>query len=280
MSSQQGAPDTARWARVAGGWNKWWDILERGGQVVSDRLCEVAALREGQTVLDVATGLGEPAMTAARIVGPAGRVVASDASAVMLEYAQRRADRAGHAHLQTRVMDAAAPDLPAASFDAVLSRWGVMFLPDPAAGVARIASLLRPGGTLSVAVWSSADRVPMISLPAAAVRKALGAPAPPGGPVQFGLARPEILLGAFERAGLRDVGHEEVVAHTAFASLDAFVEWTMDLSGTIGELLDGRPPPDVERAHAAIRAAAERHVRPDGTVEFDNVSLIVWGSRN
>ena len=279
MSSQQGAPDTERWARVADGWLKWWDVLERGGQAVSDRLCEVAEVRAGQAVLDVATGLGEPAMTAARIVGAQGRVVASDASAAMLEHARQRAQRAGYAHVQTRQMDAAAPDLPDASFDAVLSRWGLMFLSDPSLGVVRLAGLLRPGGSLAVAVWSTPERVPMISVPAATARKVLGAPAPPGGPPQFGLARPALLVGAFERAGLRDVRHEEVVAHTTFASVDAFVEWTSDLSATIGELLVGRPASDVERVHAAIRTAAARHTAPDGTVSFDNVSLLVWGKR-
>lgn len=72
------------WNSVAAGWKKWWKTWEKGVQTLSDKLVELAEIKPGQRVLDIATGIGEPAVTAARIVGDKGLVVATDLSPEML----------------------------------------------------------------------------------------------------------------------------------------------------------------------------------------------------
>ena len=125
------------WQTAAPGWRKWYDVLEAGGETVARTLVDLAAIGPGDTVLDVATGYGEPALTAARIVGPAGRVVAVDIAADMLAFGRERAAHAGLANVEFVEADAEALSFEAGSFDAVLCRQGLQFLPGPAGALER-----------------------------------------------------------------------------------------------------------------------------------------------
>ena len=117
------------WDSASSGWNKWWSLIEQAMQPASDRLVALAELQPGQRVLDVATGIGEPAVTAARRVGPGGQVVGTDLSSEMLIIARERVSALGLKNLTFRQVDAEALDFPENSFDAVLCRFGLMFLP-------------------------------------------------------------------------------------------------------------------------------------------------------
>src|SRR3984957_3333091 len=91
----------AAWDDSAAGWKRWWPTFERSAQLVNDRLVELAGVRAGNRVIDIATGSGEPALTCARVVGPSGRVVAVDMSPGMLAIARERIDAAGLAQVET-----------------------------------------------------------------------------------------------------------------------------------------------------------------------------------
>ena len=122
-----------RWAGTAEAWHRWWRILERGGSGCSEWLLDLAQLQPGQQELDLATGISEPALSATRRVAPGGHAVGVDSSSRMLELARLRAAERAMDDVIFRVADAETlPDLPAAPFDAVLSRWGLMLLPNPA----------------------------------------------------------------------------------------------------------------------------------------------------
>src|SRR5438093_7500299 len=100
------------WDTVASGWKKWWPTQEQAAQPVSDRLVELAEIRPGYQVLDVGTGIGEPALTAAQHVGAAGHVVATDQAPQMLVIAQEHAVALGVQNVEFREMDAEALDFP------------------------------------------------------------------------------------------------------------------------------------------------------------------------
>ena len=104
-------PDAAH----AAAWHKWFHVIEGGAQPLSDRLVALAAVAPGHSVLDVATGLGEPAATAARRVGPQGRVVGIDVSPDMLGFARRRAAELGLGNVDYREINAETLDLPEAA---------------------------------------------------------------------------------------------------------------------------------------------------------------------
>jgi ubiquinone/menaquinone biosynthesis C-methylase UbiE len=125
-----------RWDSVANNWQKWWKPIESGAEKVSKRLIELAEIRSGSKVLDIATGVGEPAITVANVVGSnGGHVLATDISPHMLSIAKQRAISLGLQNvIEFKEGDIETIDLPSSAFDAVLCRWGLMLLPDLNAG--------------------------------------------------------------------------------------------------------------------------------------------------
>ena len=193
----------------AAGWKKWFPITDATAQPVSDRMVALAGVGPGSRVLDIGTGLGEPAITAARAVGPAGHVLAADISPEMLDFAQDRARQADLANLEFRVLDANALDLPEASFDAVLSRWGLMFLAALDDALAGIRRCLKPGGRLVAVVWGPPEGAPTNSLADRVLRRTLKLPPPEEGPgTPFALKDTDAFVERVRKAGFRDIKSE------------------------------------------------------------------------
>jgi ubiquinone/menaquinone biosynthesis C-methylase UbiE len=195
MSTQPFDPTTYKaqqrqnWSSVAEGWKTWWSTMEQGAQPVSDRLVQLSDLQSGQKVLDVATGIGEPAVTAARRIGTTGRVVAIDLAPQMLAVAQERAAELGLQQIAFHEGDAESLDLTEGDFDAILSRWGLMFLPNLPQALGKMKQLLKPGGRLAAAVWGQPSDVPLLSLAMGSMMQVLELPQPPPeAPGPFSLA--------------------------------------------------------------------------------------------
>ena len=169
------------WDAAAAGWKAWSEFNDRADAHISERLVELAGVQSGSRVLDIAAGYGEPALTAARKAGPEGRVVATDISAEMLALGRERAAAAGLGNVEFMQSDAFSLDFPHASFDAAVSRWGLIFEPDAEAAAARIRGFLRPGARMAIASWGEPDQVPFLSIPIRTTRERLGVPPPPAG---------------------------------------------------------------------------------------------------
>ena len=197
------------WDNAAAGWQAWWETIERGAQKVSNKLVELAEVQPGDKVLDIATGIGEPAVTAARRVKPNGKVLAIDISSQMLLIAKTRAKSLGMDDIiEFRESDGEKIDLPdsTAKFDAILSRWGLMFFPNLSATLVKIREMLVTNGRFSAAVWSAPSKVPWLDLAFASVRKQINAPAPtPATPGPFALADIDVLKQSFSQAGFKDI---------------------------------------------------------------------------
>lgn len=268
------------WSAVADGWKKWWPIFEAGAQTLSDRIVELARLCHGDRVLDIATGIGEPALTAARTVGPEGCVVATDLAPQMINLARERARACGLGNVQFREMDAEELSLESEAFDAALSRWGLMLMLDPVSAASGMRRALKPGGRLVAAVWGAKGSVPFISIPGeVAMRELAIPPLPEGMPGPLRLGRPGHLETVLEEAGLRAVEGEIVSVTLEYASPDEYVRFLRDLSGTLRRTLEGFPEVDRERVWAAIARAAEEHMQRDGRLRFVNEVRCAVGCR-
>lgn len=205
------AGQRASWDAISPGWEKQMAVFERGAAAMTARLLDVAGIGPGQVVLDVATGLGEPALTAAEAVGPAGRVVGADISPAMLTVARRRAAERDLL-VEFVEADVESIDLPLGSFDAVLSRWGLMFAFDHVAALRGLRRLLRPGGVLAAAVWAEPARAPMVGLGYRVLVDRLDLPPqPPGLPDPYSMSDPAALAGEAAAAGFTNVSVEEFV---------------------------------------------------------------------
>lgn len=273
------AQQREQWSEAAQGWRKHWSVFERGAQPLSDRLMELAHVGPGMRVLDVATGIGEPAMTAARRVGPSGRVVAVDQAPQMLAVARERMQAAGMENVEFVEGDAETVTLPPDSFDAAVCRWALFFFADPVAFLSRLRASLVPGGWLAAAVWGPPERVPMISLPMAVLSRELGQPLSQPGVGPFDLSVPATLEQLLRDAGFADVRSEPFPVTFQFASVDDLLTHTRDVSAPLRTIMAQQSPERQSELWGKIGEAAQRFVQPDGTVRVPNESLIVVGQR-
>lgn len=195
-----------QWDHAATGWKKWSGWLDSHAGFISERLVELAGVQPGSRVLDVAAGFGEPALTAARKAGPEGVVVATDISAEMLAYGRERAAEAGVSNIEFMHADASALDFPAESFDAAVSRWGIIFEPDGEGAAGRVRGFLKPGSRMAISSWGPPERSPMIGRPMKAAMEFLDVPPPPPGtPGPLSRPTPEDIGGLLEGGGFSDV---------------------------------------------------------------------------
>lgn len=218
------------WNNLSSGWDRWYGLFESGAAPVTHRLLDRAALVEGSRVLDLGSGTGQPALDAALLVGAKGSVVGTDQAGDMLGAARRQAGELGLDNTQFLEVDAEQLDFEDASFDAVTSRFSLMFLPDADAVLRTAHRLLRPGGVLTAAVWAgcTAGAVAEPGLrdrrrPAGARRSARR---DPRAVRHVGSGRPGLLLRA---AGFAEVSYEECPLSFTPKSAEEFAEFSWDL---------------------------------------------------
>jgi ubiquinone/menaquinone biosynthesis C-methylase UbiE len=267
------------WQIAAPGWRKWYDVLEAGGEIVSRTLVELAGIGPGDTVLDVATGYGEPALTAARIVAPTGRVLATDIAGDMLEFGRSRAAQADLGNVEFVEADAEALSFDDESFDAILCRQGLQFLPDASGTLKRFRTFLKRDGRLAAAVWGPPDTV-QFARPVSVILTALDLPAPPPGrPGIFALADRQALERLVTDAGFRDVETGTVTAVYETPSPEDFTQWTRDVAPPIANLLKGQSPEVQEQVWRKVTEQWTPLTTPDGRVRTENQAIWVAATK-
>jgi enediyne biosynthesis protein CalE5 len=258
-------------------WKEWFPLIERAGAPLSRRMIALASLEERDFVLDIGTGIGEPALMAARSL-PNGRVLAIDPDAGMIEIARERAksEKIGNVTFLVRTVEEL--NLPPESVDAILCRWSLMFVDDPDAALAKLFRLLRPAGRLVAGTWGPPDRVPALSLARAVVHSFFGMDPPRYGPkTAFALSDSDVLAARFRAAGFSEVAQEWVPLAYEFPSEKAYIQFRVDCTGplfaTVGELSAAAQ----ERALEAIAAALEPFRAVDGSVLLTNDACCTVG---
>jgi len=248
--------------------------------IATERMLQGASLQPGMRVLDVAAGTGDQTVLAARIVGPSGSVLATDIAASMLEAAAQAAGEAGLDNVDTHVADASALDLPADSFDAAISRFGLMFMPDLAAALSHVHATLRSGARFAALVWSTEDKNPYIGLQLELVREMDRMPSPPPSLARtVSLSAPGQLEQAFRTAGFADVNVSAVSTPHNFESVEDALNAMRQTSPAQGEL--GREMNDKEREYyaAELERRLTAYQQPDGRCVLPGEALLAVGTR-
>ena len=275
---QYKAGQQQQWDSVAAGWRKWWPTIEGFSQQVSDRIMDLAGIGEGQTILDVATGIGEPAVTAARRVGPTGKVIATDHSEGMLQIARDRAADAGLANLEFRGVDGGSLNFEEAAFDAVTCRWGLMFMPDLEAAMKAIHQSLKPGGWFVTAVWGPPEKAIGISIAFGVAQKVLDLPPPPpDAPNMFKLSPPGALEAVFADAGFGDVAQETAIVDFDYETVEEYISFMQDIAAPIRLMLADKPPEKAQEVWTTLAAALQKYVGEDGRLSMSTETIIVSG---
>jgi SAM-dependent methyltransferase len=264
-SQQQWSDSAARWARAA-------EEEEAPGASADAAtwMLDVASIRSGERILELACGAGRVGLQAASLVGPEGTVLCSDFSEAMVEAVNDRIARGGITNAEARVLDAQQLDLDGGeTFDLVLCRFGYMLMADPQQALRESARVLRPDGRLVLAVWDSAEKNPWLSTIFDAVMTHLNAPPPePGTPGPFALAQTGLLQETMERAGLTEVDLVEIKTEQTYDSPEAWWERLREISGPLAGLLSALPDPDQIAIRAAAISRAQDFVTGDGRAVF------------
>jgi SAM-dependent methyltransferase len=267
-----------QWDTAASGWRKWSELIDAASSGISERLVELAGVEPGNRVLDVAAGYGEPSLTAAKAAGSEGSVVATDISAEMLAYGRERATAAGLENIEFVESDAASLGFPEGSFDAAVSRWGIIFEPDGEAAASHVRSFLRPGARMAISSWGTPEQVPFLAIPMRTVMQRLGVPPPPPGtPGPLSRPTPEALSGLLEAGGFSDVEVENADVSFEWESPEAFTTFVKEIAPPVTAMIAGQPPEVQDETWAAITEAIGEAAGGGGAVRLSNVVLLAAG---
>lgn len=216
-----------QWSRSAPYWEKYRAVIREMFAPVTQALIEDAGITSRSTVLDVATGTGEPALSIADLVGPEGRVVGTDPVPEMLEAARREGSRQRRQNVSFEVASSDSLPFLDNTFDAVVSRFGVMFFPSPVDSVHEMLRVLKPGGKIAMAVWYLAERNPFDYTVSQVVERYAKSAAPTqGSPDMFRFAKPGDLLATLLRAGATGAS-ERLLRFSIRAPISVEDFWTL-----------------------------------------------------
>ncbi len=269
MSSDFRSESRRRWGASAVGWRRRADQIRAATMPVSSRMLELVAPQPGDALLELAAGVGDVGFLAAETIGPEGMLICSDFAPEMLTSAQERARELGITNARFRQIDAESIDLPAASLDGVLCRWGLMLMSDPEAALRQCRRVLKPGGRLALAAWQGPEDNPWSSIPQRELLRAGLAEAPdPAAPGQFAWARQDVIAETLQAAGFVDFELDSVAFAMTYDDVDHWWQTQLDLSRTFAQAVDAAPAERLAGVRAAMAEAAGRFRASDGTLSM------------
>ncbi|HSP62086.1 MAG TPA: methyltransferase domain-containing protein [Pyrinomonadaceae bacterium] len=269
------------WRETARFWTKHSGTIRTMFAPLTEALIEDAGISEGQTVLDVAGGAGEPSLTIAERVGPAGAVTCTDAVAEMVAAAESEAQRRSLTNLTFQQCVADSLPFESNSFDAVVCRLGVMFFPDPLAALGEMLRVTKPGGSVALAVWHKDELNPFTHIVTDVMSRYVESPpADPDAPGAFRFAEPGKLASVLRNAGASDVG-ARVLHFQIEAPISPSEFWTMrsETSDTLRAKLAKLPAEEVLGLTQEVQEAGREYF-PNNQMSFPAQMIIVSGKKS
>lgn len=270
MSETNSAEEALRhWSAVAAAWDKYRDRLFSDVRSVSEWLVEQVNPQPGQTVLELAAGPGETGFLAAARLGGSGLLISSDFAPEMVAVAHRGASDRGLDNVECRVIDAQKIDLPDGSVDGVLSRFGLMLMPEQERAVAEVRRVLRQGGRFTYATWGPPERNPWIfQIVVALLQNSVAPPGDafaPGG--LFSLSTLERNHALASGAGFSDVTVEEITGTLRFDSVDEYWAHVTEVAGPVAEVVGSLGSEQIGAIRSTLEASLVPYER-DGALEL------------
>jgi SAM-dependent methyltransferase len=269
--------DTTRqqWDNVAEAWHRWIPVVRRWVGPVTGLMLDLARIGPGSRVLDIAAGDGDQSLTVAQRVGPSGYVLATDIAPRLVAIADRVFREARLKKAEARVMDAEDLSVEDASFDAVICRFGLFFLPNLSKALWEMCRVLKPRGRIAAIVFSTPDKNPFFSVPISVIRKRAQLPAPlPGQPGPFSLGAPGVLEDAFAKAGFLEVETRYAAAPLKMASATECVQFERESFGALQQMLGGLNEAEREEVWREIERELAKYEGPEG---FDSPCEVIVG---
>jgi ubiquinone/menaquinone biosynthesis C-methylase UbiE len=251
---------------IAPTWERRRAEVEEVSRPVREWMVRELGPRDGDTVLELAAGLGETGFDAGAMVGHRGHLISSDFSPAMRDAARRRGAERSVGNVEYRVIDAERIELDDDSVDHVLCRFGYMLMADPAAALAETRRVLRPGGRLTLAVWGPPEQNPFFAILGInlTTRGLIPPPEPPPAPGLFNMASAERTTALLHGAGFVDVRTEEVPVRFRLRDLDEYIGLVADTAGPLGLALRGLSDPELADVKAEVEESFGRFAAGTG----------------
>lgn len=255
-----------QWQTAADAWHRWRPTLEEWLGPATETMLDMAGIRQGSRVLDVAAGAGGQTLRAASRVGPLGYVLATDISPRILHFISEDARETGSKQVEWREMDGENLDLlQEASFDAVISRVGLIYFPDQQKALVGMHRVLKPGGRVAAIVYATADHNKFFSLPVSIIRQRAQLPPPlPGQPGPFSLGGPGILEEAYKKAGFHNIETRIIPAPLRMTSAAECLRFERESFGALHQMLSGLGESEREAAWEEIHQQLREFEGPEG----------------
>ena len=266
------------WNKFSPGWKKWDSLIMEFLQPIGDEMIKLLNPKENETVLDVATGTGQPGISIAAKIGN-GKIIFTDLAAGMLEIAEENARKAGIRNFETQVCDVS--ELPFAdnSFDIISCRLGFMFFPDMQMAAKELTRVLKPGGRITTSVWSGPEKNFWVTAIGGTINKNMEIAAPAeGAPGMFRCAKPGFIANMFKEAGLKNISESEVLGAVNCGTDETYWSMMTEIAAPFVAALS--------KADDSMRAKIKKEVSelinekfPDGNVSIPSSAFVIYGEK-
>lgn len=254
-----------QWQDAAQAWYNWSDTLNQWLGKATDRMLEMADVKKGDRILDLAAGAGEQSITAAKRVGETGYVLATDISENILEFAKELTERAGVKNVETKVMDGEDLKLDEGTFDAVISRVGLIYFPNQQTALREMLRVLKPGGRVAAIVYSTPENNKFFSVPVSIIRNRAKLPPPlPGQPGPFSLGAEGVIEKAFSDAGFTNVQSERIPSPLMLPSAKECVRFEKESFGALHQMMSSLSPSEKESVWQEIETELKKFETDNG----------------
>jgi ubiquinone/menaquinone biosynthesis C-methylase UbiE len=246
------------WERMAAGWDRdrrWmWGTTRAVGEWLVDSLDP----QPGQTILELAAGIGDTGFLAAARVGEDGKVISTDFSPRMVEASRAESSRLRLTNVEHRTLDAEDIDLPDDSVDGVLCRWGYMLMPDPETALRETQRVLRDGGRLAFSVFGAPQENPWAGVPARTLVEVTGGPLPdPTAPGILAMADPDRTRSLVTAAAFEVQRMEDVPLTWRFEDFEGYWTFLIELAGGLAPRIAALTDEDRGIFRSRLREAME-----------------------
>lgn len=268
----------ASWNKFSPGWKKWDDLMMDFLKPMGDEIIRQIRPQENHTVLDIASGTGEPALTIAARLNT-GKVILTDVAEDMLTIARENAENRGIKNIETVVCDVCELPFPDNTFDSISCRFGFMFFPDMQLAAKEMVRVLKPGGRIATSVWNVPEKNFWVTAIMGTINRNIEMPPPqPGAPGMFRCAGAGFIAGTFRDAGLHNVSETEVTGRLNSKTAEVYWETMTDVGAPIVAALSKTDDAMREKIRQEVFAALHEKY-PDGNVIIDSSALVISGEK-
>ncbi len=266
------------WNKFSSGWKKWDDLTMDFLHPMGDAIIHMLKPTDGDVVLDVAAGTGEPGLTIAEMI-KSGKVISTDLAEGMLDIAREKAAKRGVKNFETKVCDVS--ELPFAdnTFDAISCRLGFMFFPDMLMAAKEMARVLKPGGRIATTVWGTPEKNFWVTATMGTISEKMQLPPPPpGAPGMFRCAKSGFIADLFKEAGLKNISEKEVVGKLNSGTTDAYWSMMMEVAAPVVAALANADDTMKTKIKNEVYDSINQKY-PSGKVSIDSYALIIYGEK-